>query len=281
MLIPVGFEYLKPKNLAELDEAVRDGAFLISGGTVGVRLLKERIVRPKLVVDISEVEEAQGAKQGEGIVDLGAALKIYQLQRLSVNGPVSDMIRFVSSGIADPAIRTMGSLGGNIALADPSNELPVPLMLADASLLIYGQHRFHEEKIRGFIHGPHRTGLKPGEVIVRVRYKELDGYRWSYKKHFIRNLDHYVGISGAMAKVDSGKIIDLRLVVAGEAIMGFKYLAPERAIGARPSEAIIKEVAEEAVSGISPKSDRQGPSEYKVAVLKKLVELSVKEALGA
>lgn len=278
--MPVRFDYVKPRSLKELDEALKEGSFVISGGTVGVRLLKERVVRPRLVVDVSELAEAQGVRAEGDVVDIGAAVKIYALEGLPPYGAVSEMVRHVASRIADPAIRSMGSVGGNIALADPSNELPIPLILADAALLVYGRGSFREERMRGFIRGPHLTALRPGEVIVRVRYRELRGYRWAYRKHFIRNLDYYVGLAGALARVEGGRVEDLRVALGGEAVGGFRYVEPAFARGEAPGEGLVRRVVDEALAGIEPRDSRQGPAEYKLKVLRTIAEAVVRGAVG-
>ena len=284
MLYPDRFEYARPRDLGsaiELISKVRNH-LVIAGGTVGVLMLKRRVLRPEIVVDVARIPELGGISLGgSGVASIGATAHISELERAteSSTSPSSSLLSAAARAVGDVALRSMGTVGGNVSLGDPSNDLPPALMVLDAVAVIAGPGGVRRQPVRSLYRGPLRTAMGPDELLTRVEFHEAPARSsWYYGKRVIRSLDHSVASAAALGSVVDGSPVDLRMALGGRAFAVPRALDLEDLRGARPSAA-VDEVVARAKSACSCTSDAYGTAAYKSAVVESLVEDAM-SALG-
>ncbi|MGC9209540.1 MAG: FAD binding domain-containing protein [Nitrososphaeria archaeon] len=279
MKIPASFDYVKVGSLREFFELQRSARspFVIAGGTVGVLMLKNRAVRPDLVIDISGIEELSGVRVDErrGEVFVGPNVRLHELPALLPDDAASELLRASASGVGDVAIRSVGTVGGNVCLGDPSNDLPVALTALGAVLEITGESGRREVPASEFYLGPFRTALRRGELLTGIRYRIMRGYRSSYRKHFIRFLDHYVGMVAAIGRRTEGGI-ELSAAIAGQAA-GTPRALPRRLFSDLGD---LQQEVERLIGSVEMRDDRFGTASYKRKVLRVLFARAIEEVVG-
>jgi carbon-monoxide dehydrogenase medium subunit len=283
MLYPPQINYARPESL---DEAIAilnsyKNNLLIAGGTIGVLSLKKRIVKPDIVVDIGRLKELKGIKFEGGSYSIGSATKIYEIAESDFNGAGFSLLKAAASNVGDPLLRNMGTVGGNVCLGDPSNDLPPALLVLDAELSIRSQNSARKVKITDFYISPFRTSLAKNEVLFSINFAELEkGYKWFYYKHYIRHLDHSVINIAALGKVKGGKVEDFRIAIGGEALRVPVRLKTSWIMGKAAGQEELKSIINEAVKMCACIDDRQGSAAYKKRMVERITQMAFLKVLG-
>src|SRR6516165_12557092 len=171
------FRYIRPTTL---DQAYRilaendGGAVPIAGGQSLLATLNMRLSAPKLLVDIGDLNELAGQSYADdGTVRLGALTLHRELLASEVVKKHVPMLVRAASHIGHVAIRNRGTLGGSLAYADPAAELPACAVALGATLALSSVLGEREVKAEDFFKGLFETELKPGELIVAIKFPAM------------------------------------------------------------------------------------------------------------
>jgi aerobic carbon-monoxide dehydrogenase medium subunit len=183
---PAAVDYVRPRSLAEAIGLLQRGgteARVIAGGQSLVAMMNLRIAAPDLLIDIARLPELAAADNDGDAVTLGACVTHAAIEDESVPDPARGLLPRVAAGLAYRAIRTRGTIGGSVALADPAAEWPAVLAALDAEATVHGPNGRRAIKCAEFATGIFETRLGPGEIVGRVRIPKLSGAgRWGYVK---------------------------------------------------------------------------------------------------
>lgn len=283
MLYPPQINYARPESLAEAMVLLNShkNNLLIAGGTIGVLRLKKRVVKPDIVVDIGRLKELKVIEFEDGSYSIGSATRIYEITESDFNGAGFSLLKAAASNVGDPLLRNMGTVGGNVCLGDPSNDLPPALLVLDAELSIRSQNGARKVKISDFYISPFRTSLAKNEVLFSINFAELEkGYKWFYYKHYIRHLDHSVINVAALGKVKGEKVEDFRIAVGGEALCVPARLETSWIMGKVAGQEELKGIMDEAVKRCVCANDRQGSAAYKKRMIERIIQMAFLKVLG-
>jgi carbon-monoxide dehydrogenase medium subunit len=167
------FRYVRPSSLAEACRilAEADGnAVALAGGQSLLAGLNMRLSAPRLLVDIGDLAELAGESESDGAVRLGAVTRHNDLTRSDLVRRRLPLLAEAAPHIGHRAIRNRGTLGGSLAYADPAAELPACAVALDATLVLHGPAGAREVKAEAFFKGLFETDLRPGELIVAVKF---------------------------------------------------------------------------------------------------------------
>ncbi len=213
------FRYIKPASLSHayriLAESAGD-AVPLAGGQSLLAGLNMRLSAPKLLVDIGDLSELAGQSQAEGIVRLGASTRHGELLRSELVQKELPLLVRAATHIGHAAIRNRGTLGGSLAYADPAAELPACAVALGATLVLGSLGGEREVKAEDFFKGLFETDLRPGELIVAVKFpvvqaETLIGFAELARRHGDFAL---VGLA-AVATLQRKRIGEARLVYFG------------------------------------------------------------------
>jgi aerobic carbon-monoxide dehydrogenase medium subunit len=183
---PSAFEYSRPATVAEavnlLANGADDGAMVICGGQSLLIMMALRITMTSLVVDVSRLEDLRKVERNRESTFIGAATTHAEIEDGKIPDPSFGLMPRVASKIAYRAVRNRGTIGGSIALADPSADWPACLIALDAEAVIAGPNGERREKIESFIQGAYQTGLDDGEIIVGFEIANRNDARWGTSK---------------------------------------------------------------------------------------------------
>jgi carbon-monoxide dehydrogenase medium subunit len=209
------FAYARATSLAnalELLSAHGDRAKVLSGGQSLLPAMNLRLVAPELIVDIGELAELRGIVVKAGVITIGAMTRHADLLKSPVIAAHAPLLTKAVAHVAHPAIRNRGTIGGNLAHADPASELPACMLTLGATIIARGPNGERRIAAGEFFAGIYETALEPRELLVAVELPVPPKDSTHFFQEFARRHGDYaiVGLA-AQARVRDGRFADLRL----------------------------------------------------------------------
>jgi carbon-monoxide dehydrogenase medium subunit len=170
VLLPA-FEYVRPRDVAEAVAllAGRRNARPLGGGQTLLNALKLRLVQPEVLVDVSRLEELRSiAVDPDGSLRLGAAVTYDEVAASPLVREHQPLLAAMSGRLVDRMVRSRGTVGGNVCLADPTSNYPPLFVALDAELRLRGPAGPRAVAAGDFHLAPYVTALRPGELLCEV-----------------------------------------------------------------------------------------------------------------
>jgi carbon-monoxide dehydrogenase medium subunit len=194
------FDYLRPRDLSEVSAALAQAggeAKLLAGGQSLGPMLNLRLARPKLLVDISRLDQLRGVSDAGDAWHIGGAVTHSRLEDMGAGLVGGAMIAQVAGGIAYRAIRNRGTIGGSLAHADPAADWPLALAALDAVVVVRGRAGARRIQADRFMKSTFTTELAADEIIETIIVPKLSGAaRFGYVK-FCRKTGEFPEASAA------------------------------------------------------------------------------------
>jgi carbon-monoxide dehydrogenase medium subunit len=265
-MIPASFDYEVADSAAHalslLAEHGED-AKLLAGGHSLLPMMKVRLAQPAVLIDIARVTELSGITiQGDEVV-IGATTRHAELAESELLRAEVPILAYAAAQVGDPQIRHRGTIGGSLAHADPSADLPMTLLALGGSVEVTGPSGVRVVGADDFFVGPFESALGPDELLSAVRVPRGGTVAWGYQK-FVRRANDWA-IVGAAAYGG-------RVALASMGGTPLRAVATEEAL---KSGAPIEEAAQLAAEGTSPGYDFHADVDYR----KHLARVLVKRAL--
>lgn len=258
-------EIVHPRYLGEALCLVADGGRPLAGGTdLFVRVRRGTETAPCLVL-VGELEELRGVRETETGIEIGAAETHAEI----VAHPATErlaVLRLALRTIGSPAIRAMGTLGGNLANASPAGDGLIPLYLHEARVRLVSIHGTRELAVEEFILGPGKTALRQGELVRSITVPfPRDGAQAYFRKVGRRQaLIIAVASLGALVWADDGVIREARLALGSVAPTVVRPREVERALVNRPlTVKALTEFRDALSSAVRPISDLRASADYR------------------
>jgi carbon-monoxide dehydrogenase medium subunit len=267
------FEYASPSTIAEAVSllASRDGnAKVISGGQSLIPMLAFRLASPELIVDLKQLKDLDTISICDDGVRLGAKVRWCDIEndrRLSRSHPLlSEAIKHV----AHYQVRNRGTVGGSLAHADPSAEMPGITMTCDGLMTIVGSRGTRIEKASDFFIGPLTTSLEPDEIITEVYLPSWPAdRRWAFREFARRRGDFAMAGVALFYDLDrENRAVDAHIGVTGVSDCPIRLTAAEAALNGNViTEETVSVVVAAAKGSIDPPSDIHASGAYRRALL--------------
>lgn len=278
-MTPSSFEYFSPASLddaCELLEKYGPDARVLAGGQSLIPLLKLRFTSLKCLVDISRVPELSSIAD-DGSLHIGAMVRVAELERhplVSNYHAVAD----ASKVIADPLVRNMGTVGGNLSHGDPSNDLPAVMIAMNASYLLRNRHGSRRVSAREFYLDTFSTALNEGEILSQVDIPRQQGS--SYLKHKRSAGDFSVAGVAVALNISGGMCTDCGIGLTSVGPTPLRAAKAEEELrGKRVDDDAIERAAKAAASDAQPSDDFYGSAEYKRFAVRRLAAQAIRIAL--
>jgi CO/xanthine dehydrogenase FAD-binding subunit len=210
MFVPEGMD-----ELLQFLDAHQSGVYLIANGTDLINRIQRKQVSPKVLVDLTGLEELKYVKKGEGEIKIGALTTISELTTSPIIDGHYDVMREVARSFGGPSIINMATVGGNICSASSSEDLLPVLLVLEGKVQVRSIHGTRTESVEDFVTGKRTTGLRPNEILVETSFPELDANSTcSFEKVGMRNslIIAFVNCASYL-KMDgrSGAVEDVRI----------------------------------------------------------------------
>jgi CO/xanthine dehydrogenase FAD-binding subunit len=263
------FEYAAPRSVDEtlaLLAEHADDAKVLAGGQSLVPLLAMRLARPTVVVDVNDVEELAGIRPIDGG---GLAVGALTRERTAELSPlVADRVPSLAEAlpmIGHVSIRNRGTIGGSLAHADASAELPAVAVVTDAELTVRSARGERTVAAADFFVGHFTTALDDDELLTEVRFPAPPpGAGWAFHEIARRHGDFALVGVAAMVTLDDDRIREARVALMGVADGPVRAVPAEASLAGRlPEAGALEDAAREATRDLEPASDLHGSSEFR------------------
>lgn len=258
-------EIVQPKDLGEAISLVREGGMPLAGGTDVFVRIRKGSWSPTFLVYIGELPELRGIEVREDGAVVGAAVTHAELLRSEVPRRLP-IFKLVLEKLGAPAIREMGTIGGNVANASPAGDTLIPLYLLEAWVNLVGPEGERSLPIEEFVTGPGKTALKPGELIRSFWIPFPEGDPRSYFHKVGRRRALYIAVLslGALLWLDGDRIEDARLALGAVAPTVVRPRGVERElVGKRLVREDLEPLGEKLAAATRPITDVRGPDWYR------------------
>src|SRR5215208_381930 len=171
-MIPPSFDYHSPGTLAEavaLLGRYRDEAKVLSGGQSLLPMLKLRLAQPAHLVDIGRIPGLEYVEERDGVLAIGGRTRESALERSELVRTRYPLLADTAAVIADPIVRNLATVGGNLAHGDPANDHPAAMIALGARVVATGPKGPREIAIDDLFKGLFETVLQQDEILTEIR----------------------------------------------------------------------------------------------------------------
>ena len=254
-------------------EARAGRAMAVAGGTDLVIDRRLGRVEPEWLVDLSRLDDLRGIEWAGDVVSVGALTTIRTIELDTVLAARASAIVDAARVLGSVQVRTMATLGGNLAHAAPSAEMAPPLLVHDASVDVVGPHGRRTIALHDLFESPGRTSLSSAELLTTVHASASERAASCYLRQTVRWAMDLAGVgAAALVRVEDGAIADARIALG--AVAPLPLLVPEAAmlvVGTPFDEGTAREAGEISAAASRPISDARGPDDYRRHVVGVLV----------
>jgi aerobic carbon-monoxide dehydrogenase medium subunit len=283
-MIPSVFEYLRPQTIPESIGFLKrygDDAKILSGGQSLIPMMKLRLARPAYLIDINRISGLSYIREEGGYLRIGGLTREADLETSSLIKSKYPILADTSRVIADPQIRNMATVAGNLAHGDPANDHPATMLALRAEIVAIGPKGERVLPVDGFFVTLFTTQLEHDEIVTEIRVPVPPAHSGgAYLKLERKVGDFATAAVAAQLTVDGGGACQRAGIgltnVGATPIRATK--AEEFLRGKKLDEATIGVAAQLAAEEAQPSSDLRGPEEYKRGLVKELTRRSLKRA---
>ena len=281
---PPLFTYEDPRSLADALAVLAqhgDEVSILSGGQSLVPLLNMRLARPEVLLDLNRVPGLDTLHVTDAAVEAGTLVRARRLERDPDVRRVLPVIASALGHVGHPQIRARTTVGGNIAHADPSSELPGVLALVDGAVELTSAARGSRwVDWDDFFVTVFTTARESDELVTKVRFPVPEGWDLSFDEFAPRHGDFPIVALALGTQVQSGVLTGLRIAVTGVSDRVRRLTETEAlARGGRFDAQLVREICASAQAEVDPTGDSSGSPEYRRYLLATLLERQLTAAI--
>ena len=267
-MIPGSFDYHRPTSLSDavaLLSSLDADARVIAGGHSLIPMMKLRLATPSHLVDLAAVGELKGVSEVGGEIVIGAMTTQHDLIASEVLASQLPILRETSLLIADPQVRYLGTLGGNVANGDTGNDMPALMMTLGAVYILLGKAGERRVAARDYYQGAYATAARPDEILTKVVIAPPPaGHGYAYEKLKRKVGDYATAAAAVILTVSNGAVATCAIGLTNVADSAlFASAAAQAVIGSRMDKAALAQASAAAEAITSPAADGRGSSEYR------------------
>jgi aerobic carbon-monoxide dehydrogenase medium subunit len=268
-MIPGSFAYHRPASVKEavgLLAELGDDARPLAGGHSLIPMMKLRLASPAHLIDLAGVAGLKGTRADGADIVIGAMTTQHDLIGSELLGAKLPILRETSLLIADPQVRYLGTLGGNVANGDPGNDMPAVMMCLGATYEIAAKSGERRVPAREFYQGAYFTALEPGEIVTAVCIPVPPaGHGFAYEKLKRKVGDYATAAAAVILIMDGDKVAQcsIGLTNVGETPLWAEEAA-KILTGSALDDATVKRAVAAAEAITSPAADSRGPARYRI-----------------
>ena len=282
---PAKFEYHAP---ASVDEALAilgryDGeARVLAGGQSLVPMMNFRLARPTAIVDLNRIDGLAYVEEEGVIVRIGSMTRQRRLEFDPLVAAKLPLLREALRWVGHLPTRSRGTIGGSLAHADPSAEIPMVLQTLEGEVVARGPQGERRIAAQDLFHAALTTSLDPLEIITEVRFPAMPAQAACAVEEFARRKgDFAVAAVAVMLVRDGERCAKARLATAGVGPASIRLRDAETVLEQKGlGEAAIAEAADKAKAAVDPVSDLNGSAEYRRHLTGVLTSRAILKAIG-
>lgn len=285
-MYPTEIEYHRASSIAEAIALLsqNDGAKLLAGGHSLIPAMKLRLAQPGLLIDIGHLSEMQAISASGGKLNIGALATHAQIAASVDVRTHAPALASATGMVGDQQVRNWGTIGGNLAHADPASDPPTVILACDGVINVQGTGGSRAIKAQDFFTDLFTTALEPSEIITSIELPNLQNAKSAYVK-----LSHpasryaVVGVC-AVLEMNGSTCTSARVAVGGATVKAVRSPGAESALaGSSLDDAALNAAAAAVKSDIEGflMGDMSYPEDYRQAMAGVYLKRAVHTALGS
>ncbi|MCH7480768.1 MAG: xanthine dehydrogenase family protein subunit M [Chloroflexi bacterium] len=284
-MIPPEFDYEVPETLSDA-VAILDknpDAKILSGGQSLLPLMRFRLAEPALIVDINQLKDLNYIKEEDGWLKIGGLTREVDLDKSEIVSKKYPLLADTTKVIADPLVRNLATIGGNLAHADPANDHPATMLAYNAEIVATGKKGERVIPIDEFFVDVFEPALTHDEVLTEIRIPAHKGKSGGAYVKLERKVGDYATAAVAVQLTldKNGVVSEVGIGLTNVGLTPIKASAAENALrGQQPDDEHLHQAAELAAEFSEPESDLRGTEEYKRSLVKTLTIRALKKAVA-
>ncbi len=283
-MIPAAFEYLRPKTIPEAIGFLQqygDDAKILSGGQSLIPMMKFRLARPTYLIDINRIAGLSYIREEGGYLKIGGLTREADVDSSPLIHAKYPILADTARVIADPQVRNMATLAGNLAHGDPANDHPATMLALRAEIVASGPQGERILPVDGFFVTLFTTQLEHDEIVTEVRIPVPPPRSGGAYFKLERKVGDFATAAVAVQlTIDGGNVCQTAGIgltnVGATPVKAAK--AEDFLRGKTLDEANIAQAAQLAAEEAQPSSDLRGPEEYKRGLVKELTRRALTRA---
>ena len=280
------FDYYRARSVADAHQllAAHPGAKLLAGGHSLVPLLKLRLAAPPAVIDIGRIPELRGVTRAGNDIRIGALTTHAELAASAELHSAAPALAEAAAKIGDPAVRNRGTIGGNVAHADPASDLPAVLVALGARVLVAGPKGERTIQAEAFFTGIMATALADDEVLLALQVPAATQGQGSAYEKFSHPASRYAVVgAAALVTLKDGMCSAARVALGGLLPNARRATAVEKAlVGQAATDEVIATAATQVAAdlGTEVMGDIFASAAYRSAVAPVFVKRAIAAAVA-
>ena len=280
------FEYHAPSSAGEAVELLAqhgDGAKILAGGHSLVPLMKTRLARPDVIIDLGKVQAMSYVRDEKGGLAIGAMTTYYQIESSDLVQSRAPALSDAASVVADPQVRNMGTIGGSLAHSDPAADLPAVVIALRARITTSSSSGHRTIEADDLFVDLLTTSLNSDEIISEITIPApAEGSGSAYIK-FANKASHFaiVGVAASVTLGADESCRDVSIGVTGAGASAVRAAAAEAAlVGSKADDDAIRAAAAEAATGIDFNEDVHASAAFREHLTKVFAERALRAAVA-
>ncbi len=284
-MIPPPFEYAAPKSLPEAVSLLvqeRD-AKILAGGQSLIPMMKFRLASPAFLVDINRIGGLEYVREENGWLKIGALTREAMLEQSGLIRTRYPLLADTTHMIADPSVRNLATLGGNLSHADPANDHPAAMLAYEAQVTAMGSKGSRTIPIEEFFSGPFESTLAHDEILTEIRIPvPRPRSSGAYVKMERRVGDFATAAVAVQIQIDENdQCVAAGIGLTNVGLTPIKASNAEHSLLGKPIDDVaIHEAARLAGEMAEPQDDQRGSAEYKRSLVRTLTVRALRAALA-
>jgi len=284
-MYPPSFEYARPQTISEAVALLGqhgDDAKILSGGQSLIPMMKLRVARPGWLIDIGRLPGLSYIKEESGYLKIGGLVREADIESSELIRAKFPIIHDTARVIADPLVRNLATVGGNLAHGDPANDHPATMLALGAKVVATGPRGEREIPITDFFVSIFTTALGPNEILTEIRIPapppRSGGAYFKLERKVGDFATAAVAVQVTFNPDGTCKAAGIGLTNVGPTPLKATQ-AEDFLRGRKLDEAAINQAAQLAADAAQPSSDLRGPAEYKKGLIREFTKRGLRKAM--
>ena len=285
-MIPAAFEYVAPRAIPDALDLLQqhgDEAKILAGGHSLIPVMKLRLATPAYLVDINRIAELEYIREDADFLRIGALAREADIEASELIRRRYPLLADASRVIADPLVRNLATVGGNLAHADPANDHPAVILALEALIVATGPKGERIIPSADFFVDSFQTALEPVELLTEIRVPVPPPRSGGAYVKLERKVGDYAiaAVAAQITLAEDGTVARAGIGLTNVGPTAIKAVQAEAALGGQvPDETTLGRVAALAAEATEPVSDLRGPEEYKREMVRVLTVRALRRALA-
>lgn len=284
-MIPANFTYHRANSVQDaiaLAESLGEEAKYMSGGHSLLPMMKLRFATPEHIIDISKIEGLSFIKEEGDLLKIGGLTTQSEMEHSKL---IREKYPIFSEAIkltADPSVRNVGTMGGNIAHGDAANDQPALMLAMRATIVAEGPEGRKSIPIDAFFHGFYMTALEPADVLVEIHVPKAKKHSGGAYYKMERKVGDYAtaGVAVYLELDDSGTCREIGIGLTNVSAVPMRVDRAEDLLrGKKITQDLMDQAGAMAAEDCEPTSDLRGSEAYKRSLVHTLTKRMLNKAL--